>query len=394
LKDRRTLLELGVRPSATFLANATIWVEGVSDCAYLRAYMEAFVHYLKIRGNRWGQSLAQRLEQYKEDRHYAFVEYNGSNLEHFSFESKECDAGQDVVKSDREISAPDLCATAIVIADGDVRDKGDRSTWLEEQLKERFICLPGKEIENLIPEALMKEQIRYDHSPPKQKRVGTSLIESISYASYARSKAGIGKYLGDTVKIPAYQGTDGNGSASGTLTGYYKKRWRCEVEGIPALLRKAINPVSIRPTSEQIDVANSMVDYGESVQVSDLPSYLNQDLIWLCVCIYSHVAKCNHDKDSEEALNGFQHFIMDQGKECQGSPGGPNGDNLSFTESVDPPVFTAPEWPIQNVSSRNCLLKAFLLRLNNAESTTPSLSAEPNPSSTSSAPGLTASPAS
>jgi hypothetical protein len=69
LTDRQTLLELGVRPSATYLANATVWVEGVTDCAYLRAYMEAFVHYLDARGNAWGKSLANRLSQYKEDRH-------------------------------------------------------------------------------------------------------------------------------------------------------------------------------------------------------------------------------------------------------------------------------------------------------------------------------------
>ena len=118
MKDRQTLLELGVRPSATYLANATIWVEGVSDCAYLRAYMKAFVHYLKLRGKDWGKRLAQRLEQYKEDRHYAFVEYNGSNLEHFSFENKEFDDGQAEAESVRKISVPDLCATAIVIADG------------------------------------------------------------------------------------------------------------------------------------------------------------------------------------------------------------------------------------------------------------------------------------
>lgn len=393
LRDRQTLLELGVRPSATFLANATIWVEGVSDCAYLRAYMEAFVYYLKAQSIDWGKRLAQRLEQYKEDRHYAFVEYNGSNLEHFSFDSNECDAGQGEDKPGREISVPDLCATAIVIADGDVREKGERSTWLEEQLNERFICLPGKEIENLIPEALIKEQILYDHSPPKQKRVETSLIELISYASYARSKAGIGEYLGDTVKIPTYQGTVRNGGASGTLPSNYKKRWRCEVEGIPALLRKAINPESIRSTPEQSDVANSEVDYGESIQVPDLPSYLNQDLIWLCLCIFSHVAKCNHDKESEEALSGFQQFIRDQGKESPCSPGGPNGVSLSCAESDDPTVFPAPEWPIKNVSARDCLLKAFLLRSNTAEST-PSLSAEPNPASTSSATGTIASPAS
>jgi hypothetical protein len=354
--------------------------------------MEAFVHYLEFRGSGWGKSLAQRLAQYKEDRHYAFVEYNGSNLEHFSFENKEFDEGQAEGESVRKISVPDLCATAIVIADGDVRGKGDRSTWLEEQLKERFICLPGKEIENLIPEALMKEQILYDHSPPKQKRVDTSLIELISYASYATPKAGIGKYLGDTVNIPTYKGTVGNGGASGTLPSNYKRRWRCEVEGIPALLRKAINPESIRPTPEQTDGANSVVDYGESIQIPDLPSYLTQDLIWLCVCLYVHIAKCNHDKESEDALNDFQQFIKDQGKESKGSPAGPNGENPSCAESDDPAVFTAPEWPIKHVSSRNCLLKAFLLGSNIAEST-PSLNAVPNPVSTSSAPSPIAYPA-
>jgi hypothetical protein len=49
-RDREVLTQLGVRPSATFLANATIWVEGVSDASYLRAYMEAFVHYYETRG--------------------------------------------------------------------------------------------------------------------------------------------------------------------------------------------------------------------------------------------------------------------------------------------------------------------------------------------------------
>ncbi len=38
-RDRDLLAQLGVRPSATFLSNATIWVEGVSDASYLRAYL-------------------------------------------------------------------------------------------------------------------------------------------------------------------------------------------------------------------------------------------------------------------------------------------------------------------------------------------------------------------
>jgi hypothetical protein len=391
LKDRQTLLELGVRPSATYLANATIWVEGVSDCAYLRAYMEAFVHYLKLRGKDWGKRLVQRLEQYKEDRHYAFVEYNGSNLEHFSFENKEFDDGQAEAESVRKISVPDLCATAIVIADGDVREKGNRSTWLEEQLKERFICLPGKEIENLIPEALMKEQILYDHSPPKQKRVDNSLIELISYASYARPKAGIGVYLGDIVKISTYRGTVGNGGASGTLPSNYKRRWRCEVEGIPALLRKAINPESIRPTPEQTDGANSVVDYGESIQIPDLPSYLTQDLIWLCGCIYVHIAKCNHDQETEQKLKELQQFIRDQGKDSQGPTGDQNDGKQPGVESDKPAESAVSEWPIKDVK-HNCLLTAFLDR-------TSSPAAIPNPhpvpqaQATSTATGPTAYPA-
>jgi hypothetical protein len=378
LRDRQTLLELGVRPSATFLANATIWVEGVSDCAYLRAYMEAFVHYLKVRGNRWGQSLAQRLEQYKEDRHFAFVEYNGSNLEHFSFESKECDPGQDEVKSGREISAPDLCATAIVIADGDVRDKGDRSTWLEVELKERFICLPGKEIENLIPEALMKRQINYDHSKPRRGDVAPELIESIAYAGYARSKKGVGEYLGETKKISKYQTNPGEASKSGTLPSTYKTRWRSESEGIPSLLREAINPESNRLQPEQTDLARNPANNCESIQANDLPDYFTQDLIWLCVLLYSHVASCNHDTDAESGLKEFNQFIQRQDcsqvpdQSCQ-APSTVQDENNEDPQQSDlgPEVLSDP-WPIPDPSkvatSRTCLLTAFLRELSQPES--------------------------
>ena len=392
LTDRRTLLELGVRPSATYLANATIWVEGVSDCAYLRAYMEAFVHYLKVQGKDWGERIRQRLEQYKEDRHYAFVEYSGSNLEHYSFIDKNEDNGQAEVKSNEVTSVTNLCATALVIADGDVHDKGDRKIWFEDQLKERFICLPCKEIENLIPEVLMKRQIVYDHTKPKQGDVPGDTINSIDYASYARSKKGIGAYLcGEDKNILKYQAKPREGRDSGTLPPRYKTRWGSETEGIPALLRKAISPESSANKPEQNDITESPVNLGVSIEEARVPDYLTHDLIWLCVCIYAHVAKCNHDKESEEALNGFQQFIRDQGKESQGTPEGPNGDNLSSAESDDLSVYIAPEWPINNVSSRNCLLKAFL-RSNNAEST-PSSNAELNPASTSSAPGAIASPA-
>jgi len=395
LRDRQTLLELGVRPSATYLANATIWVEGVSDCAYLRAYMEAFVYYLNVQGKDWGEWLAQRLKQYKEDRHYAFVEYNGSNLEHFSFVSNESDDGQGEAKSGSEICVPDLCATAIVIADGDVRDKGDRSTWLEVQLKERFICLPCKEIENLIPEALMKRQINYDHTKPRRGYVAPELIESIAYAGYARSKKGVGEYLGETKKISKYQTNPGEASKSGTLPPTYKMRWRSELEGIPSLLREAINPESNRLQPEQTDLARNPANNGESIQANDLPDYFTQDLIWLCVLLYSHIASCNHDTDAESGLKEFKQFIQRQDcsqvpdQACQAPSTVQNGNYKNLQQSNHGSEALSDPWPIPDprkvATSRTCLLTAFLRELSQTES---------HPGTTSASPGPTAYPAS
>ena len=349
LRDRQTLLELGVRPSATYLANATIWVEGVSDCAYLRAYMEAFVHYLKIRGKDWGERLAQRLEQYKEDRHYAFVEYSGANLTHFSFEERVSDNGQ------TETSVSDLCGKAIVIADGDIVEKGDRIAHFVDQLKERFICLPCKEIENLIPEELMKKQIRLDHTPPQRGHVDEDAIKNLNYAAYARSDEGLGKYLGDLGMIK-YNGTTGNGGGSGTLPATYKSRWRSVEKGIPALIRN------------QIDVVKNPINSTESIQTEDLPDHLTQDLLWLCILLYIHIAGCNYDKNTENDLKELQGHIENQVTKSELASVGeqvpdlaPNVVNNSMAETIDQAETIPNRWPIplDNTSSRSCLLKNF-----------------------------------
>lgn len=337
--------------------------------------MEAFIYYLKVQGKDWGKRLAQRLEQYKEDRHYAFVEYNGSNLEHFSFESNESDDGQAETKSGREISVLDLCATAIVIADGDVREKGDRSTWLEDQLKKRFVCLPGKEIENLIPEALMKRQISYDHKKPRRGEVAQEVIETIAYACYARSLKGVGAYLGEDKNIPKYLNKSGKTSDPGTLPTRYKTRWRSELEGIPSLLREAINPESSANKPEQNDLASNPPYTGESIKATDLPDYFTQDLVWLCVLIFSHIASCNHDTVVEGGLNEFKQFIENQypiqDQACQEFVEVLNESNENPEESSQWPEALPGPWPIPDPSkcetSRKCLLTAFLARTSKPE---------------------------
>jgi predicted ATPase len=381
LTDRQTLLELGVRPSATFLANATIWVEGVSDCAYLRAYMEAFVHYLKIRGNNWGKigingkSLAQRLEEYKEDRHYAFVEYSGANMTHYSFKDGDCDNGQADVGLDKVTSVPNLCARAIVIPDGDITTKSDRWMRFAKQLDKRFIMLPCKEIENLIPEILMRNQVSrdYDHIDAKD-------LDKIKYAGYRTPKKGAGAYLSTFRFFKTNYA-----ASSGTLNSYRKVAWASNQKGIPWLLRQELK----KNRQELNEGGNNGGDIGapmiaghwqanEVQQVNqDLPSYLTQDLIWLCVCLYVHIANCNHDKETEQKLKEFQQFIRDQGKDSKGPTVDANDGMQPCVESGSLAKHAVSEWPIKDVQ-RNCLLKAFFLRQNNAEST-PSLKAEPNP---------------
>ena len=110
--------------------------------------MEAFVHYLKIRGSDWGTKLAQRLQQYKEDRHYAFVEYSGANLTHYSFQKGTRKNGQAEVSPNIVTSVSNLCARAIVIADGDIAgvNKGDRWKRYAKQLENFLLCSPARRL--------------------------------------------------------------------------------------------------------------------------------------------------------------------------------------------------------------------------------------------------------
>jgi hypothetical protein len=366
LRDRQTLLELGVRPSATFLANATIWVEGVSDCAYLRAYMEAFIHYLKIRGNDWGKndinskSLVQRLEEYKEDRHYAFVEYSGANLTHFSFEDADCDEDQGQATSGIVTNVSYLCSKAIVIADGDITNsnKGDRWNCFVNQLDDRFIALPCKEIENLIPDELMQSQIRADDSNIDETRMA-----EIEYADYRKLETGVGEYLSGLNFV-----TKLYSDKSGTLTAYRKKMWSSNVKGIPWLVRQAIERdiKRIKDGTGNPENTGNTQSNDEAVAIPELPSYLTQDLIWLSVCLYTHIAECNHDTKAKEELKGFQEFIKRQGDGLQAPAVTQTGDSQPCLESDNTAESAALEWPIKDVNC-SCLLTAFLRESNKAE---------------------------
>lgn len=147
------LQQLGVRNSSVFLTNCTIWVEGISDRIYLRKILELI----------FKDKVDEKLgKEYLEDVHYSFVEYGGNNITHWSFLDSEDEHSNIDVKR--------LCGKLFLITDSDdAKPKKDktpskkmlRQAALKEKLTdERYFCLNGREIENLLtPDTILKTVI-------------------------------------------------------------------------------------------------------------------------------------------------------------------------------------------------------------------------------------------
>ncbi|WP_434686518.1 AAA family ATPase [Pseudanabaena minima] len=182
--DRQILLDLGVRNSSVFITNATIWVEGKTDRLYLKAYMKKYIDELE----HGDPEKYRQLIKLKEDYHYSFVEYQGANLTHWSFDPDE--------KETKEIKASYVCAHAFLIADGDVATKGDRKQVYTNMLGERFYLLEVKEIENLLPVEILREIVANKFEKHQVD------INSIEHKKYSKPKIPLGKYLDSLLPQP------------------------------------------------------------------------------------------------------------------------------------------------------------------------------------------------
>ena len=149
--DRTILQTLGVSPSSVFLANCTIWIEGITDRLYFVQYLKKYLEELKTTDEEKWQDYSRFIDGY----HYAFVEYQGSNLDHWDFEV-DC---PDDVNSSSDKGLPALLTTshALVVADADLRGK-PRFTELQSQLNDNMIITQGKETENTLPTNLLKKK--------------------------------------------------------------------------------------------------------------------------------------------------------------------------------------------------------------------------------------------
>ncbi|MEZ5536173.1 MAG: ATP-binding protein [Thiolinea sp.] len=187
LDDERGLLtELGVHPSSVYLANCTIWVEGITDRLYLRAYMKKYIDELTDEDEK------AQLRTFMENYHYAFVEYQGSNLSHWNFDDPDVDGGES-----QGLSALKTSANAFLIVDRDISSKRDRLEKLQQQMGDSLYATPGKEIENMLPREILINTAQSRFSKMKEKTKENLDIAQIDekLSDYADKSLGIGYYL-------------------------------------------------------------------------------------------------------------------------------------------------------------------------------------------------------
>lgn len=195
-RDRDLLASLGVRPSSVYLANCTIWVEGITDRLYITKYMEKYLDELKNSN----EELYKKYRRFMPNYHYTFVEYAGSNLVHWCFSDDYADH-----LNDKGLSAKAVASEMLLIADGDIQGKADRVQVLKSELKkDNYLILECKETENTLPKdsIFRVAQKRFINMKTKTKQ-GFSIekLDDISELDYFDHKEyGIGKLLDDQIR--------------------------------------------------------------------------------------------------------------------------------------------------------------------------------------------------
>lgn len=191
-KDRDLLASLGVKPSSVYLANCSIWVEGITDRLYLIKYMEK---YLKDLANSEQQT---KYKRFMPSYHYTFVEYQGGNLVHWNFDNVYKDHAD-------QINAKCLNNEILLIADGDIKGKADREKTLRSLFKKECLeILDCKETENTLPFALIIKAAKNRFSNMQTKtKTGFDItqLDTITNESFFYSPTdGIGRILDNTIR--------------------------------------------------------------------------------------------------------------------------------------------------------------------------------------------------
>ncbi|CAA7391432.1 hypothetical protein [Chryseobacterium fistulae] len=178
------------------MANCSIWVEGISDRIYIRAFLKSYCESIKK-------------EYLKEDIDFAFFEYAGTNLDHYLFDNNiDYEKQQDILKN---IKAMSLSNRIFLLADSDntqsTTKKGIRLANLEKARTNNFIpkiIRSHREIENFLPNEVW-EDILIDlcnksltSKPEKRENINEKIKEALKETNSKNfSKKYIGEFLNE-----------------------------------------------------------------------------------------------------------------------------------------------------------------------------------------------------
>ncbi len=184
--DFKPLELLGVRNSSVFLANCTIWVEGITDRLYLRQFLRVYAEYL-----------GDDDKKFREGLHYAFIEYEGNNITHWSFLDQE----------DKPMDYKFINQNIFLIADDDGGSKSERHKKLKESLGNNFYKLPVREIENILSWNIIKNVIaEYEGKDSEELNFKVKITEK-TYKNKKIDKFIDGNLLGKHRKYGSESGT-------------------------------------------------------------------------------------------------------------------------------------------------------------------------------------------
>lgn len=142
--EYHTLEMLGVFNTSILISNCSIWVEGVTDRLYIRAFLHA---YWRHTGNNVPPA---------EGLNYSFMEYAGNNIVHYNFDHEIQVQDPDY---DKKIKAFFLNSKIFLLADSDF-SKEKRHSFYEQVSSKRnnfhYFKTEVPEIENTLPDSVLK----------------------------------------------------------------------------------------------------------------------------------------------------------------------------------------------------------------------------------------------
>jgi hypothetical protein len=201
--EYNTLEMLGVFNTSVLISNCSIWVEGITDRLYLKAFL--FAYY-----NREQNSDSAPVEGLN----YSFIEYAGNNLLHYSFDHDLSSKADNVGK---DIKAFFINSNVFLVADSDFGKEEKHQFYQELEVDKNFkyfqTGLP--EIENLIPDSVLKSWLITDLKCSSEEvetcfaivnqneKLGKYFDEKFSYRKSKRkfTKQGIGGTLRGDLKL-------------------------------------------------------------------------------------------------------------------------------------------------------------------------------------------------